>query len=293
MNRIRCLWLAGCCLAAAPVAGEEVLQHVSWSDADRPAAGLDGHLVLEDGETYLRVESEAVLRTLTVLRLQEPAIGRPDYALAGEVRYEGVAGEGFLEMWSYFADGQAYFSRTLSARGLLQSLRGSSDWRPFLLPFSKGGLPAPEKLVVNVVLPSGGRVDLRNVRLVEYEEAEGALPPAFVRTRGAWWGPRAGGLVGGFLGTLSGLLFALAAYLVAAGRAPWVTAGVLAALHVLGAVSLLLGVVALALRQPYAVYYPCVLTGLLVLPLSFLLRWRRHAVQRARELRRVQALDAG
>ena len=59
-----------------------------------------------------------------------------------------------------------------------------------------------------------------------------------------------------------------------------------------GSVSLLGGIAALVARQPYAVYYPLLLTGVLATLLGAcgfpLVKQRFHAA----ELRRMQALDA-
>src|SRR5207245_437754 len=102
-----------------------------------------------------------------------------------------VEGSGYLEMWSRFPQGR-FFSRTLEASGPLGSLRGSSDWRPFVLPFfnGPGGAP-PQELTVGVVLPGRGTVAVGPLRLVQFADDENPLAAG-----GAWWGGRAGGLVG-------------------------------------------------------------------------------------------------
>ena len=105
--------------------------------------------------------------TQTVLPLDKPAIDGPRYALAGQVRYEGIEGIGYLEMWSHFPDGGRYFSRTLGDAGPMMKLQGTSGWRAFTLPFDATGAPAPTKLVFNVVLPGRGVVYLGSLQLVD------------------------------------------------------------------------------------------------------------------------------
>ena len=70
----------------------------------------------------------------TVLTVDEPGIRGPRYGIAGEVRHRDVQGNGYLEMWNVLPQGR-FFTRTLAPEGPMKALSGSSDWRPFLLPF--------------------------------------------------------------------------------------------------------------------------------------------------------------
>lgn len=96
---------------------------------------------------------------MTLLDLKTPDVQKLRYALDGSVRYENVEGKSYLEMWSWFADGGMYFSRTLGDLGPMQSPEGSSDWRPFTLPFIAESGP-PIRIVFNVVFLKGGTVYL-------------------------------------------------------------------------------------------------------------------------------------
>jgi hypothetical protein len=222
----------------------------------------------------------------TVLTVDEPGIRGPRYAIAGEVRHRDVHGSGYLEMWSVLPQGQ-FFTRTLAPEGPMKALSGSSDWRPFLLPFfNKEGAPPPRQLVVNVALPGAGSVELRKLRLLQFAEGEDPLAP-----KGAWWSPRTGGLVGGTFGALLGCFGALVGWLSSRGRA---RAFVLAALGTVGAMSLLAlaaGFAAWSASQPYAVYYPLLLLGVLgtVIPLGLRPFLKRR--YQDLELRRMQAMD--
>ena len=70
-----------------------------------------------------------------LIELPDPAISSPVYALKGMVRYENVQGDGFLQLDSHFGEAGTFFSKSLAAAGPLGKLSGSSDWRPFVLPF--------------------------------------------------------------------------------------------------------------------------------------------------------------
>ena len=158
-------------LFASSAFGEQTLREISWSQLQADGRLANGRLLPKDDQTpfgSLMVEnttSEPV--TVTVLVIDRPGITTAAYAIGGQVRYERVEGEGCLEMWSHFPGGGRYFSRTLGERGLLQAIEGSSPWRPFALPFFiRKGTDRPEKLVVKVVLPGKGRVQLSPLRLI-------------------------------------------------------------------------------------------------------------------------------
>jgi hypothetical protein len=217
--------------------------------------------------------------------VESPAIADDRYAITGTVAYEGVEGEGYLEMWSQFPDGSRYFSRTLGPAGLLGKLSGSSAERAFALPFvlPPDG-PRPVRLEVNVVLPAGGRATVRGLRLGSGAGA-GRVP-------GAWWSAETAGWIGAVAGSAVGTLGALIGTLCSLGRGRRFVLGGLLVLGVSGLALLAVGGIALALGQPYEVWYPLVLLGLLdpVLAFSLLPTARRRF--EALELRRMQALDA-
>jgi hypothetical protein len=222
--------------------------------------------------------------TLAVAVIETPAVSGDRYAIRGSVAHEGVAGEGYLEMWSVFPDGSRYFSRTLDERGPMAKLQGSSEARPFVLPFFlNAGAPRPVRLEVNVVLPAGGRVTLDDLSFVS-----GA---AATRAPGAWWSAEDAGRIGGAAGSALGVLGALLGTLCALGRGRRIVIGGMLALGASGLLALAAGAAALATSQPYGVWYPLLLPGVLASALGFGLLPIARRRYEARELRRIQALD--
>lgn len=286
------LALAGVALLiwAAPGLCEQVLSKVSWSQLEREGKLQQARVLPADGQTRfesVRLENEgAEPRIATVFTLEKPGVTASRYAVRGQVRYEGMAGTGYLELWNYFPGGGRYFSRTLGSVGPMASLTGSSAWRPFLLPFDTNGQGVPHRLVVNVVFAGRGVVFLGPVELVQYSGSENPLTPA-----GAWWSDRQAGMLGGLAGSLLGVLGALIGILAATGRARRLVMGLLKLLIAVCAAGLLLGLAALGLGQPYGVYYPLILVGVIgvAVPAGLLRSFKKRYDEL--ELRRMSALD--
>ena len=63
----------------------------------------------------------------------------------------------------------------------MESFRGTSGWRPVILPFNAAGAGSrPTGLTVNLILPAGGTVFLAPLHLAQYHYGSGplALPAA-------------------------------------------------------------------------------------------------------------------
>lgn len=278
-------------LVAAAARAEQVLREIRWGSLKQEGALSAGDVRPPDGEApfeRLVVTGGPEPRTVTLLTLPSPGITQPRYALAGQIRYDGVEGKGYLEMWSAIPGKGSFFSRTLATQGPMASIEGSSNWRPVLLPFDASGAPPPTTLTLNLVLPGRGTVQLGAFRLVEYG------PSADVSgAPGAWWGPRTAGLVGGITGSVIGGMGALIGILASKGKGRGLAMTFLKALMALGAVSLAFGALALLRSQPYEVFYPLLLEGALCLGLPlFLLPVIRRRYEEL-ELRKMAARDLG
>lgn len=260
-------------LAAAACGGSgQPIAAIDWSETVPRSGQVSGGAV--------RVTASDPGGTFPLATVEHPAVPGDGYVVVGEVRYEGVDGRAFLEMWSAFPGGERYFTRTVDEEGPQAWISGSSDWRPFELPFSLQGGPGPERITIGVVLPGAGSVDVGRLEL---------LPLG--GDQGAWWSERAGGLVGGIGGALIGILGGLIGWLVSRGRARRYVLGAMQGCVALGVALLCLGVAALVSSQPYGVAYPILLPGvILVVVFGGLLPGTRRAYA-GQELRRMRAFD--
>lgn len=282
-----------------PLSAQEPRLTLDWEQlqaAGQPAAGVP---VTLDGRKALRIENTAStpLRA-SLATVENPPLERRGYAIRGEVRYEGVSGDGFLEMWSRFPPVQAggpeprYFSRTLGLSGPMGKITGTSGWREFVLPFDPTGASgAPTGLELNLHLPGPGRVYLGPLTLIQYSTP--GLQGLTSSGTGGWWSARTGGMIGGVVGATVGILGAIAGTLARRGRGRPFVVGLMVVLLVFAAGSLLAGLFALAVHQPAQVFGTLLFVGVLLLSiLPFHLRQFRQQYAE-QELRRMRAVDAG
>lgn len=233
-----------------------------------------------DGNPAIEVQSGANGSLTQLMVCDSPAISF-QYVVRGQVKYEGVTGDGYLELWNDFGDKGVYFSRTLADGGGLKKLNGTSDWRAFELPFYAERGMQPRRLTLNLVLPGAGKVTVSN-----------GLILAPISSSGEWWTMQQAGLVGGLVGALCGVLGCMIGLLAAFGKLRNLTMATFGAGLILGAGSLVAGVIAVCLGQPYHVYYPLLLLGLIN---TIVLGFNLPAISRRfrdAEIRRMQAVDA-
>jgi hypothetical protein len=114
-----------------------------------------------------------------------------------------------------------------------------------------------------------------------------------VAAPGAWWGAEASGWIGGIGGTVLGTFGALIGVLASLGKARRLVLGLAWGFVGLGIMALFAGAVALVCRQPFVVYYPLLLGGVIATAVfgGNLPQLRRRYQQL--ELRRMAALDVG
>lgn len=296
MNRPFTLILTSLSLVAlaAPVAlgdsTERVVQKISWQAEQKAGRLLAGEVRVAPGQEpaeWLVISHADGPKLFPLLEIAHPGVNPPGYLVRGKIRYEGVQGDGFVEMWSHLPDGSAYFTRTLGEMGPMAKLTGTSTWRDMALPFSlqideKTSAPGPNKLVLNLFLPGPGKVELGPWELIQL--------PAGAKSA-AWWPDSTGGWIGGILGSLIGFLGATIAIGSKLGLSRNLSLSLAGVAIGLGALLLVTGFIALLLGQPYAVYYPLLLVGLLGVVILCIMVPTILARARQRELRRMQALD--
>ena len=232
------------------------------------------------GEPAVTIVGSDTSSTSQLVICDAPPVTSHDYIVRGRVKYDGVMGDGYLELLNHFGEKGTFFSRTLSSSGTMKKLNGTSDWREFELPFHAISEMKPQRLTLNVVLPGQGTVTVAQ-----------PVTLSSIKSSGQWWSGPQSGLIGGFAGSALGILGGLI------GIAAWkksrrLTYGLCVTGVLFGFASLASGLIAIGVGQPFHVYYPLLLIGSIGLSaIGFNFRNLTRQIQ-ADELRRMQAADA-
>lgn len=276
--------------------GQDMLGEFKWKEMKELPKGAS--LTQVDGRDVLKIENtnDTPLQ-INLLTITNSKITATVYELTGEVRYDDVKGDGYLEMLNYFPsqkDGLPegeYFSRTMDESGPMGKIAGTSGWREFTLPFDRTGAAGPPtRLRFNLILKGRGTVyfgpGVKLMQLPKVKSGFGAVYP------NAWWEPPTTGTVFGWGGAVIGCLGGLCGWLAAKGKARGFVIAVLWALTGLGAVSGLSCLIALSTGQPFFVWGPMFLLAVLlcsICPVN-----ARHFRRRYEdlELRRMASMDA-
>ncbi len=266
-----------------PLEAADTLRTVEWDSVSLPDtdATVETFQAPDQEGTCVRVTRKQNGEvTIPLLTIQDPGIQQSAYALVGAVRHQDVEGQAHLVLWNRLSGDTRFFSKTLGERGPDRAFTGDADWRRLVVPFCiRDSDERPVRLDLSLVMPGPGTVELAPLRLVEYAEGEDPL------TMGQWWSGRTGGLIGGLFGGIFGLLGAVLGVLAGKGKARGAVMGLLVVMESAGVLLLATGMVALVRAQPYAVFYPLLLTGglLMILPVGLFGPIRkRYAQQEAR-----------
>jgi len=268
--------------AAAAVPAAEIVAEVEWDEGALPAAPAGVEVALREGSpARLAVISEGGSKVVPLARIGSPPVGWPGWRVDGEVRLERLEGAAFAEMWVEYPDGGRYFSRSHPWPA------GSSGAVSFSLPFRPDPSSSPPvALDIQLVLDGPTSLTAGPLQVVRAEHPDDLMAPA-----GGWWSERTGAIVGAAAGTGLGLLGALLGVLIARGTALRLAAAGLLAVALVGVAAFAVAAVGLATGQPYGVWYPLGLVGLIAAVVGFAMRPVARLRARQIEHQRMRAAD--
>src|ERR1043165_2835659 len=94
---------AFCFVFVSTCSAQELLAEYDWQQLAQSGQLLGGAPASIDGRSALKIiNTNATPLQLQLLKIDKPPISKKLYAIRGEVKYEGVQGEGYLEMWNHF-----------------------------------------------------------------------------------------------------------------------------------------------------------------------------------------------
>ncbi len=175
----------------------------------------------------------------------------------------------------------------------------TSDWKPFLLPFDRKGVgETPTQLEVNLILPGRGTVYIGPIKFSENPEwdkyGNAAGTAAVVRRElysYGWWPFLAAWKV---IRTGVPMLLGFACligWLAHQGKGRRFVMAATAFCSALGVVAALATIVALAAGQPWWVWFPTGVLGLVLLAIFPQQMWRFRKRYGVLELRRIASMD--
>ncbi len=163
------------CHADDPSPDGKLVRKIPWGEVPLPK----GTVLSKDGSTVIVDHGAARPVSFALLSLENPGVRTKAYVLRCALRYTDVESAGYLEMWNVFPAGDENkpdlraFSRTMGEAGPMAKITGAADWRPAILPFNAEGAKGDlKKLEVNLFLPGRGRVEIKEVELVEFGDAQ-------------------------------------------------------------------------------------------------------------------------
>jgi hypothetical protein len=273
---------------SAAVADHQESRVLRWPELQGQGKLLGGQVQSagENGWQSLRIGNAGLApMRCPIVTLDHLSPTSNNIAVEGQMQYEKVAGDAYLEMWTILPDGRRFFTRTLAETGPLQKITGTSGWRSFSLPFSfLDQSPKDVILEISIFMPGAGTVNIGPLRIVN-------LSPDVFREHHAWWSNQTGGWIGGGLGTAIGMMMALATVFSRRGVSRKPIMVILFVIFALGVICMAAGIVAVIETQPFPVYYPLLLIGLMTMVATPIVYVGARRLLRQFELRKIQAMD--
>ena len=276
---------------------QNLVQDYDWQQLAQRRELLSGEVVLMDGTRVLKVENtKDTALTFPLLTITNPPISKEVFALFGRMKYENIAGDGGPWQVQLLVDFPPVPTQPQGTQfGRNFEFSGASDWTDMILSFHRAAAWAwsnpPARLEISIALPGHGTVYLQHLQLIEYDRNDSPVFAAASPSHN-WWSGRVAGLIGGIGGSVIGCLGALIGCLAGTGKARRFVLSLTKILIGLGILLTLTGVVAVVLRQPYEVWYPLLLAGVV---LASVLGINLRSIKKRYddlEIRRMNAIDA-
>jgi hypothetical protein len=264
-----------------------------WNDLQQQGQLSGGEIISMDGMSVLKVENtnnNAPLEISLLTITNQSVIKKIDF-VSLEMKYENV-GELVSNRW-----GGMQFN---NSGGLVLSIQ---RW-----PLALGGDETTNESWFNFWDTSNWKrqdygVDhwedfkgpIKELKLVLSLSGTGTVylrPIKLTGIAASWWSPQQSALMGSIGGAFIGCLGALIGILAGIGKARRFVLTSAASLIVVGILLVIAGILAVAMKQPYAVWYPLVLAGGI---LTFALGVNLHSLKRRYEdleIRRMTSMDA-
>jgi hypothetical protein len=302
-------------LLATPIVAQEssrpnppkVLRTYDWKDLNVQSTNCQIQIVSMDGMSVLKIENtnDKPLE-ISLLAITNSALIQKANTIGWEMKYENVR---TFQSWPVDMPYMPFFPPQAANGGISTNYPGvylfenfspqvvggdhltnsqsfgffgTKNWDKY--GFSIRSAPydlqtRPKELKFEIFLPATGTVYLRPIKLLGTAHSFD------------WWSEKQAGLIGGIGGSIIGCFGGLIGLLASRGKARKFVLALTKIFIALGILSLIAGMIALAAKQPYAVYYPLLLMGFI---LTLVCSINLPSIQRRYdelEIRRMTSVD--
>jgi hypothetical protein len=99
--------------------------------------------------------------TLRLFEVADPDVEQCMVTYRARLKTEGLRGRAYLEMWCRLPGRGEFFSK-----GLHQSVKGTTDWASYEIPFHLKKGQRPDLIKLNLVAEGPGRIRMRDVEVL-------------------------------------------------------------------------------------------------------------------------------
>ncbi len=107
------------------------------------------------------VVDAAEQQTVHLFEVKDPMVEQCTLAYRARLKTEGLAGRAYLEMWCRLPGRGEFFSK-----GLHQTVKGTTDWGSYEIPFYLKKGQRPDLIKLNLVVEGTGKVWIKDVELL-------------------------------------------------------------------------------------------------------------------------------
>jgi hypothetical protein len=148
-------WLKGLFRVPKPAGPPRRIR--AFGPADSPIAR---DVVAADGDA-LRIDAREK-QTVRLFEIADPGVEACLVAYRARMRSEALAGRAFLEMWCRLPGRGEFFSK-----GFAQSVKGTTDWASYEIPFFLKPGQRPDLIKLNLVVEGTGKIWMKEIEVLQ------------------------------------------------------------------------------------------------------------------------------
>ena len=148
-------WFRSLIIRPASTAIPDVVRRFSIGDATLSR----DNITVDEKAWLVDAQEERVIRLFEV---PDPDVEQCLLTYRASLKTEGLTGRAFLEMWCRLPGQGEFFSR-----GLNQTVKGTTDWASYEIPFRLKRDQRPDLIKLNLAIEGEGKVWIKDVELLK------------------------------------------------------------------------------------------------------------------------------